>query len=112
MQVQKKESFSRNNRHKNESGLIKAMKNIVETSGGRPITQGFYRGLNSCLLRDFFFAPLFFGQYQLWKRYLDLDSLQKDKSKKNERYAKSFVAGAVSLFSAWAIIFPLDVIKT
>jgi len=61
MQVQKKESFSRNNRHKNESGLIKAMKNIVETSGGRPITQGFYRGLNSCLLRDFFFARKYFN---------------------------------------------------
>lgn len=55
---------------------------------------------------------MFFGQYQLWKRHLDLESLQKDKSKKNERYLKSFVAGAVSLFTAWMIIFPLDVIKT
>lgn len=28
----------------------------------------FYRGLNATMLRDFFFAPLFFGQYFIWKR--------------------------------------------
>jgi len=91
------------------------MRQIYAASGefGPLSHSGFYRGLNASILRDVFFAPMFFGQYQLWKRYFELDDLNHiDSLDRGQKYCKFFLAGGFSLFSAWLVIYPLDMVKT
>jgi hypothetical protein len=73
----------------------------------------FYRGLNATLLRDFFFAPLFFGQYFIWKRTWNNYCQQNDiRPNRSLNFLQGFCAGSMALFTAWAVIYPLDSIKT
>jgi len=94
----------------NKGGLLNCVKNIYNKD--KKLTS-FYRGINATLLRDFFFAPLFFGQYFIWKRtwnnYCDENNIVPTRSL---NYFQGFCAGAIALFSAWTIIYPLDCIKT
>jgi len=46
----------------------------------------------------------------LWNRYWGLEDFSKEQWK--EKYAKSFFSGSISLFTAWLVCFPLDVVKT
>lgn len=89
--------------------LFECLRDAYVNGGDRSATKAFYRGLNATMLRDFFFCPLFFGQYQLWKRHLNIDD---EHQPKNQKYLKAFLAGSVSLMTAWTIIYPIDLIKT
>ena len=61
----------------------------------------------------FYSIALFFGQYFIWKRtwnnYCDENNIVPTRSL---NYFQGFCAGAIALFSAWTIIYPLDCIKT
>jgi hypothetical protein len=59
------------------------------------------------MIRDFFFCPAFFGQYEVWKNLWTSPN-----ESRIEKYSKTFLAGAISLFTAWLLIYPLDLIKT
>ena len=79
------------------------MKNIRKNGGANP----FMRGLHATMVRDFFFLPAFFGQYEVWK-----DKWASDEDTRIIQHTKTFAAGAISLFTAWLIIYPLDLVKT
>eukprot|EP00355_Strombidium_rassoulzadegani_P000709 CAMPEP_0168608684 /NCGR_PEP_ID=MMETSP0449_2-20121227/773_1 /TAXON_ID=1082188 /ORGANISM="Strombidium rassoulzadegani, Strain ras09" /LENGTH=151 /DNA_ID=CAMNT_0008648715 /DNA_START=514 /DNA_END=969 /DNA_ORIENTATION=- len=70
------------------------------------------------MLRDIFFCPAFFGQYMIWKRYFHENGTMEvgpegtAANRRVKQHSITFMAGAVSLFSAWVICYPIDLIKT
>ena len=60
--VKKYESDYQLKRSKRVS-LTKCIRNIYKNGGANP----FMRGLHATAVRDFFFLPAFFGQYEVWK---------------------------------------------
>lgn len=91
-------------------------KYIYHTEG----IKGFFSGLLPLLYRDVPFNTLFFGSYRVYSYILNASIFNRfsvsstgTSTDKNENTGiRAFMAGGFAGMTAWAIIFPFDVIKT
>ena len=87
------------------SSTLNALITISRVEGFR----GLFAGLQPLLMRDVPFNALFFGGY---RAYLPLLTSAFGSSKDDSHVFESFLAGGFAGMTAWAIVFPFDVIKS